>query len=53
MFCIACPDAPFTRLSMAQTIIAVLLSGFALAPIWQKFEPLTQELSERFPREES
>ena len=41
MFCIACPDAPFTRLSIAAITTSCPTSSTLIAPIWQLFDPRT------------
>src|SRR5699024_10389960 len=41
MFCTACPDAPFTKLSITETTVIRFVRSSYLIPISQKLEPDT------------
>src|SRR5699024_2111382 len=41
IFCTACPEAPFTKLSMTETTVTRFVRSSYVKPISQKFEPYT------------
>ena len=45
MFCIACPDAPFTRLASTHRTITILVLSSKFTEILHLLEPLTSRIA--------